>query len=204
MEKIVLVNNISNEVELKLIRDSSFITLKLTPKNFHSAYLRFLATLAMKEIIIEIIIEDGFVYQEEALHECCKKIDFDFFNEGDFLKVFKSLKQIAERKVSLRARAMVMINRIYWPRDESERIAAIENVCNFEIMFNKRHSVSEIRKTFSLNIREFLIKILEDRKVLEKEVARCFCRNYLKNNFYDDLFDENWIFLRNVFSMQKS
>ena len=204
MEVITLSDNVSAEVELRLIRDSSLITMGFTPRIPLLPYIKYLANLIMKETIIRIILEDRCIYQDEAKYECCKKIAFDFFNEVDFLKLFMDLKEVSERKTPTINRNMIKLSKIYWPSDVGEQMAAIENIYNFELFFEKRHSNSKLKIFLSSNIRMFLIKILKDNKVLEKESTRCFCKNSLRNDYNDVLFDENWLYLQNVFSMQKS
>lgn len=208
MEKITLSKNICAKVELRLIRDSSLITLKLTPRFFYFSEIKSLVNLTMKVIITNIILEDGYVYENEACHECQKVIDFDFFNYNDFMILFASLKKIAEKKYlvenSISNKSLIRLNRIQWPDDKKEQYMIMSDICNYEINFQKNNKEELVNEVLSLNMRVCLIKILQEKRVLEKETTRLECRNILKNNFENNLFDENWRYLQNVFSMKKS
>ncbi|MDA3839540.1 MAG: hypothetical protein PF572_00480 [Patescibacteria group bacterium] len=150
MEKITLSNNICAEVELRLMRDSSSITLKLTPKYFNISNIKYLANLIIKKTIVNIILEDGCVYEDEALYECREKIDFDFFNYNDFLILFREIKKIAEKETLVKNyfnnRALIKLNQIFWPNNKKDQLEALDDLCNFEIFFKKKYPNLSLKK----------------------------------------------------------
>ncbi len=233
MDKIILLDDSSIWSNLNELRHCSFITLKVIeplvrsslgvhafesrndsvgimehiPRLAGSIELGLAVYYSVKIISIEELLKSKSITKSYAYGECRKIIPYEYFRYKIFSDFFVKLKRYAETGLDFDKIADIKerraVNRIFWPKESEKQKKMLNKLLVFEQDFEKKKPFFSEQKHKSLSIRGFLVKTLSELKVLEKTRAIYLCRNNLDDRFDIVLFEENWRYLKGIFSTQK-